>query len=74
MVDRILSYGEDHGFPFAQVKFDSIQSSESGVVDGKLTVVQNRYFEFDTITMVGDAQVSKSFLYQYLGIEPKHAV
>jgi len=71
MVDQILNYGEDHGFPFAQVKLDSIQSEESGVVHGKLTVVQNRYFEFDTITMVGDAQVSKSFLYQYLGIEPK---
>lgn len=70
MVERILSYGENHGFPFAQVKLDSIKSSENGVVEGKLTVVQNRYFEFDTITMVGDAQVSKSFLYQYLDIEP----
>ncbi|MCO4818668.1 MAG: BamA/TamA family outer membrane protein [Bacteroidetes bacterium] len=70
MVERILSYGENHGFPFAQVKLDSIKSSENGVVEGKLTVIQNRYFEFDTITMVGDAQVSKSFLYQYLDIEP----
>ena len=70
MVNRILTYGENHGFPFAQVSLDSINTNDKGIVHGQLTVTQNRFFEFDTMTIVGDAKVSKSFLYQYLGIEP----
>ncbi|MFT5513138.1 MAG: outer membrane protein assembly factor BamA [Bacteroidia bacterium] len=70
IVQRVLKYGENHGFPFAVVKLDNVETSEEDIVSGTFNVMRNRYFEFDTIAVLGDARVSKSFLYQYLGIEP----
>lgn len=70
IVNRLLTYGENHGFPFATVQLDSAIIHPDGLVQAKLVVHQNRYFEFDTISVIGDAKISKSFLYQYLGFNP----
>lgn len=73
IVNRLLTYGENHGFPFATVQLDSTELGADGGLKAQLVVYQNRYFEFDTISVIGDAPISKAFLYQYLGFSPKEA-
>jgi outer membrane protein assembly factor BamA len=71
VISKLLKYGENNGYPFANVQLDSIDLSTDGAIKAKLTVNENRYFEFDTISIVGDAKISKQYLYQYLGISPE---
>ena len=73
VVNRLLTYGENHGFPFATVQLDSMELQPGSRLKAQLVVYQNRYFEFDTIAVVGDAKISKAFLYQYLGFVPQDA-
>ena len=73
IVNRLLTYGENHGFPFATVQLDSMELLPDRSLHAQLVVHQNRYFEFDTLSVVGDVKISKAFLYQYLGFSPADA-
>ncbi len=63
--EDLLAYGENHGFPFATVQLEEANPKENQV-SGKLVVHTNRYFAYDTISIQGDASISKAYLQQYL--------
>lgn len=63
--EDLLTYGENHGFPFATVQLDEVKSV-ANQVSGRLVVHTNRYFAYDTLSIQGDASISKTYLQQYL--------
>ena len=72
LMNRILSYYENNGYPFAVVQLDSVKI-ESGKIYANLLVNKNRYITIDSLIVVGDLSVSKKFLSRYLGIREKDA-
>jgi outer membrane protein assembly factor BamA len=70
LVRRILNFAENNGYPFAEVGLDSILFGDQHGISASLLVFPNRYFVMDTISLEGDAKVSKKFLYSYLGFHP----
>ncbi len=68
--DKLLTYGENHGYPFAKVYIDSLMNIGETGFSGILAVEANRLFRYDTITVEGDAKISTAFLGQYLNIIP----
>ncbi|MCF8247914.1 MAG: hypothetical protein K9J37_22335 [Saprospiraceae bacterium] len=79
MQERILQQAENNGFPFAKVWIDSIQFDSSAVgswqfgltnspISAKLFLDRGRLVLFDSLTVEGDAKISKNYLRQYLGI------
>lgn len=69
LMKRILGYYENHGYPFAKVKFDSIRNSE-GILNAGIRVEKGELIKIDSITIRGDAKISNRYLYNYIGIEP----
>lgn len=65
--EKLIRYFEDHGYPFAQVKLDSILFNQQSI-SGSLLVDKGPLIRIDTIILNEDAKVSKVFLMQYLGI------
>jgi translocation and assembly module TamA len=70
LITKLLSYAENNGYPFASVQLDSLELSDKSAISAHMLVYKNRYFQFDTLSVVGDAKISKTFLYQYLGFSP----
>lgn len=66
--EQILSLLEENGFPFAQVFLDSIEV-DSNVIKANINVVKNKIIIFDSIELIGKANISKNFLKNYLGIK-----
>lgn len=69
ITNQWLSYLQDHGYPFARIKFlvDSISNSS---IYARLKLEKREYFTFDTLTIIGDAQLKKNYLHNFLSIEP----
>jgi outer membrane protein assembly factor BamA len=67
LFSRIITYYENNGYPFCSVKLDSVEI-RGDQVSASILVNRNRYFKIDSIKVVGDAKVNRSFLYRYLGI------
>lgn len=64
---RILDHLEETGYPFGKTFLDSIEINPGGV-SALLTIERGSLYKIDSIQVIGDARVNKTFLQQYLQI------
>lgn len=66
---EIISYCEDNGYPFASVRLDSINFTDTTL---KADLVVNKGFliRFDTIKIRGGSKLKPGYLHNYLDIKP----
>lgn len=69
LLDRIIEYSENNGFPFASVKFDSI-SIEDRHVKASINYQSGPFITFDTVELEGNSKTKALFLSNYLRIKP----
>jgi translocation and assembly module TamA len=68
-IEKMLQYLENNGYPFAAIRLDSIEADSAGIT-AALNLRLNELILFDTLELIGDANIKKSYLYRYLGIKP----
>jgi outer membrane protein assembly factor BamA len=68
LMNRILGYYENHGFPFAKIRLDSI-SIDGTTIRASMKVDKNRTEIIDSIVVNGNLKLSAKYLYGYLGIK-----
>ena len=69
ILERSLIWYENNGYPFASVQLDSIRQ-DSNSLYAALFVKPGNKIVYDSVTWRGNARISKSYLYNYLGIKP----
>ncbi|MCS6934243.1 MAG: BamA/TamA family outer membrane protein [Chitinophagales bacterium] len=67
--EKILRACEDRGYPFAEVRLDSIKLTE-GRFWAALAVQPNDYIIYDSLQIIGKTKIKLIFLKNYLGIKP----
>ena len=67
--EKLISYYENNGYPFASVKLDSITISD-GIISAQLNLTKNPEEKIDSVIIKGTAKISPVFVYNYLGIKP----
>lgn len=65
---RLLTYYENNGYPFAKVYLDSVQIINQNI-SALLKVDKGVLYHLDSIRVIGKLKIGKKFLQQYLGIE-----
>lgn len=65
---RLLTYLENNGFPFAIVKFDSLDI-QANSIGAKLIIQKNKFVTLDSIKQEPSLVVSKNFISHYLQIK-----
>jgi outer membrane protein assembly factor BamA len=68
--ENIVQYYENKGFPFAQVKLDSLTFNNQNL-KARLSLVQNGYFKIDSIFFKGNPKISRKFLLHHIQIKPQ---
>ncbi len=68
-MNKILTYLENRGHPFAQVGLSNTQI-DSNTISGKLFIDPGRAIVFDSLVVNDEARVKKNYLEHYLGIRP----
>ncbi|PCJ90023.1 MAG: hypothetical protein COA57_00280 [Flavobacteriales bacterium] len=69
LMENILIYCENNGYPFSTVKLDSIEFGENSV-SAVLNLTKNKKCTVDSIKILGDAKVAPVYLYNYIRIKP----
>jgi len=69
LMNSILAYYENHGYPFAKIKLDSINVS-GNTLSAALKVDKEKTETIDSIVIHGTLKLSDKYLYGYLGIKP----
>lgn len=68
MFNKVLVYLENTGFPFAEIKLDSIEISENEV-SGKVVLNKGPSVIIDSLKIIGDLKVRESYIANYTGIK-----
>ncbi len=66
---QVLQYCENHGYPFAEIKLDSIFIDENKNVRASLVLDKNRLVLFDSLNLVNPINLRQAYLKNYLGIK-----
>jgi len=69
LMDKIVSFYEDHGYPFAQIHLDSVKLKDNTVA-AVLSIQKRQLIKIDSIEIKGTLKLSSQYLYGYLGIKP----
>lgn len=69
LCENMLDYAENNGFPFAKVKLDSFKISDEKISASVFYFPNNLIF-IDSIDVSGNVKISKTFLYNYIGVSP----
>ena len=70
--EQVLTYAENHGYPFAQIGLDSIYIGD-GTLSAHLDFHTGPFIVLDSIIQREAVQVQYPFLYRYLGLQPNKA-
>lgn len=70
LMKDVLDYAGSIGYPFAQVRLDSIGLSGT-TMRASLKYESGPYITFDSLEISGDAKIKAKFLYQHLQIFPE---
>ena len=65
--ETLLTYLENHGFPFAEVRLRQPSPIHPDSVE--VQIIANPYIRWDSIVLKGDARLSPRFLHPYLKIK-----
>ncbi len=65
--EKLLTYLENNGYPFARIYLDSLQMEEDRV-SGLLKVDKGPLYKIDSIRVYGNAKISNSYLRRYLDL------
>ncbi len=69
LMDKILVFYEDHGYPFAQIKMDTVSLGPDNI-SAALMIKKERVEKIDSIVIKGDLKLVPQYFYSYLGIRP----
>ena len=67
--EDLLTYAENHGYPFARVWIDNLDIREEAV-SAQLFMDKKQLILLEGIETTGDARISESYLTNYLGLRP----
>ena len=68
LMEKILTYCDNNGYPFARVKLDSVVI-EDNAISARLKVTKHRLIKIDSFLVIGTANIKKRYLYRYLHIK-----
>lgn len=69
LMNAILAYYENHGYPFARINLDSLQIN-GNTISASLNVDKQNVETIDSVVVKGTLKISSKYLYGYLGIKP----
>lgn len=67
LFERIVSYCEDHGYPFATIQLDSV-AFDGHQLEASLKLEKSRIFRIDSIQIEGDSRLALQYVSSYLNI------
>jgi outer membrane protein assembly factor BamA len=69
LIENIITYCENNGYPFAVVRLDSLQF-DGNMIYGSLDLEKNELIKIDSIIVKGDSKTSEIYINNYLGVKP----
>ncbi len=68
LLEKIIVYQEDNGYPFASVRLDSVRVREN-TITARLKIDKNKLIKIDSLIIKGTSAITPVYLQSYIGIK-----
>lgn len=68
--NKILTYAENHGYPFAEIGLTNLRVNSNHVIEGYIQYYSGTLIRFDTLIIIGKGGIKPILLQAMLGIYP----
>lgn len=65
--DKVISFYENHGYPFASIQLDSVEITNNNL-SANLSINKNQLYKIDSVAIKGNATVSDDYIKNYIRI------
>ena len=67
--EKLLSWFENNGYPFAAVRLDSIELLNEGGIKGVFVLDKGQLRKLDSVAIHGNVRISRNYLLRYLDLQ-----
>jgi len=68
LFEKTIRFYENRGYPFVSIQLKEVKFIEQNRISAELFLEKNTLYKIDSIKVVGNSQISKSYLFNYLGL------
>jgi len=68
--EKLLDWCDNHGYPFASVRLDSVRLREDFTMSASLNLQKNIFLKIDSISIKGKVKITPAYFHNYIGVKP----
>ena len=69
LYERTIRYYEDNGYPFVNVKLDSIEINTENQISAALHIEKNKFYKIDSVIIKGNSGIQSAYLFNQLELK-----
>lgn len=68
LFDKVVKFYENRGYPFVSIQLQDVKFINQNQISAQLLLEKNTLYKIDSIEVLGNSQIGKTYLLNYLGL------
>jgi len=68
LFEKVIGFYENRGYPFVSVQLKDVEFTEKNEITASLFLDKNQRYIIDSIEVIGNSEISKTYLLNYIGL------
>lgn len=68
LFEKVISFYENRGYPFVSIQLKDVEFINQNQISAQLFLEKNKLYKIDSIKVLGNSQIGKTYLLNYIGL------
>ena len=68
LFEKVITFYENRGYPFVSIQLKDVEFTEQYQISAQLHLEKNTLYKIDSVQVLGNSQIGKAYLLNYLGL------
>ncbi|MFT6167293.1 MAG: outer membrane protein assembly factor BamA [Vicingaceae bacterium] len=68
LFEKVISFYENGGYPFVSIQLKDVEFINQNQISAQLFLEKNKLYKIDSIKVLGNSQIGKTYLLNYIGL------
>ena len=68
LFEKVITFYENRGYPFVSIQLKDVEFINQNQISAKLLLEKNTLYKIDSIQILGNSQIGKTYLLNYIGL------
>ena len=68
LFEKVIKFYENRGYPFVSIQLKDVEFISQHQISAQLSLEKNTFYKIDSVLVIGNSQIGKTYLLNYLGL------